>query len=374
MADLFTVELGIQDEKTRLALEDILKSRELQQQFRTQSPGAQDTPDLVIIDMQRSYREVLQRASLARRNAPQAEIFVASVHIDPEDLLHLFRENIDDFIQLPVKDYEVKQALERFLQRREQITQPTAQLGKVINLMGTKGGIGTTTIAVNLAVSLKRQDAKRKVVLVDLDYQFGDIALFLDLKPPHSIIHVAEHLSQSGRLVLQHEFMQDVLMEHDSGIYVLSAAKADEDREALTPEVVNKTIDVLRSMYDYVILDSGHVFDEVTVEILNRLPALYLVSTLHLPVIRNTARFLAYLSSFDPLHNENIRIIINRHRSQYEDISLNEFEKAYKDVFFAIPNDYPKASSFLNRAKPIPSLSRWSSIARAYKRLAAKLA
>ena len=374
MADHLTIELGIQDEKTRLAIEDILTSRSCSEQFRIQHPGSQATADLVIIDMHRSHRDVLQRAALVRKNAPQAEIFVASAHINPEDLLQLFRENINDFIQLPVKDYEVKESFERFLQRHEHTVQPNAQLGKVINLMGSKGGIGTTTVAINLAVSLKRRDATKRVALVDLDDQFGDIALFLDLKSMHNISHIAQQMSNSDRFHLPPEFMQDVLTEHDSGIYILPAAKADEDREFLTPEIVNKTIDVLCSMYDYVVIDSGHLLYDVTEELLHRIPSLYLVSTLHLPVIRNTERFLSYISSFDPLHHENIRIIINRYRSKYEEISLHEFESAYnKKVFFKIPNDYSKALLSLHEAKPITSVARWSRLAKSFRQFAEKL-
>ncbi len=370
MAELFSVELDMQDEKTRRAFEEILTSRELQHHFRVQPFGTSSRPDLVIVDMQRSYRDVLQRASLIRKNAPQVEIFVASLRSDPDDLLKLFREDISDFVQLPLKDQEFKQALQRFLKRREQAVHAGSDLGQVINLMGCKGGIGTTTIAINLAISLKQRDRSKRVALVDLDLQFGDVALFLDLKPTHSIIHVA----QNHERLLHSEFMQDVMTEHDSGIYVLPSARADEDRYHLTPETVVEMIEVLRSMFDYVILDSGHVIHEISAEMLHRLPALYLVSTLHLPVIRNTERFLSYLASFDPLHNENIRIIINRHRSKYEEISINEFAKAYKDVFFAIPNDYHTVSSFLSQARPIPSVAKWGKITKSFRRLATALA
>ncbi len=370
MAERFTVELDLQDEKTRRAFEDTLTSQDLQSYFQVQPFGTSDQPDLVIVDMQRSYRDVLQRVALIRKNAPRAEIFVASMRMEPEDLLQLFREDIDDFVELPVKDQEFKQALQRFLKRREQAGHAGADLGQVINLMGCKGGIGTTTIAINLAICLKQQDRTKSVVLVDLDLQFGDVALFLDLKPTHSIIHIA----QNKERLLHSEFMQDVLTEHDSGIYVLPSAKADEDNYYLTAETVRDTIEVLRSMFDYVVLDSGHVIHEITSEMLHRLPSLYLVSTLHLPALRNTERFLAYLASFDPLHNNNIRIIINRHRSKYEEISLSEFEKAYKNVFCTIPNDYRTVSNFLNHAKPIPSITRWGKITKSFKRLATALA
>ncbi len=369
MAERFTVELDLQDDKTQRAFEEILTSHELEPYFQVQPFGTSGRPDLVIIDMQRSYRDVLQRASLIRSNAPKASIFVASLRLDPEDLLRLFREDINDFIELPIKDQEVKQTLQRFLKHREQTDQSSADLGKVFNFMGCKGGIGTTTIAVNLAISLKQRDASKSVVLVDLDMQFGDVALFLDLKPTHSIIHVA----QSKERLLHREFMQDVLTPHDSGIYILPSARADEDNYYLTAETVRDTIEVLRSMFDYVILDSGHVIHEITSELLHRLPTLYLVSTLHLPAMRNTERFLDYLAA-GPLYNDNVRIIINRHRSKYEEISLSEYEKANKNVFFAIPNDYRTVTNFLNQAYPIPHMSRWGKLNKAFKRLAGALA
>lgn len=368
MAERFTVELDLQDEKTRRAFEEIMTSQEFDY-FHVQPFGTSGQPDLVIVDMQRSYRDVLQRAALIRKNAPQAEIFVASMRLDPDDLLRLFREDIADFIELPLKDQEFKQALQRFVKRRDQVEQSNTGLGKVINLMGCKGGIGTTTIAVNLAISLKQRDPTQSVVLVDLDMQFGDVALFLDLNPTHSIIHVA----QNKERLLHREFMQDVLTPHDSGIFILPAARADEDSYYLTADTVRDTIEVLSSMFDYIVLDSGHVIHEITSEMLHRLPSLYLVSTLHLPAMRNTERFLDYLAS-DPLQHDNIRIIINRHRSKYEEIGLHEYKKDNKNVFFTIPNDYRTVSNFLNRAQPIPNLSRWGKLTKSFKQLAAAVA
>lgn len=365
MAARFAVELDIQDDKTRRDFASALTSMP---DFRVLPPGSSDSPDLVVMDVQRSYRDVLERAALIRGHAPFAEIFVTALHIDADDLVKLFREHITDFVELPFKDQEFKQALDRFVKRREQtrLTRPQKS-GKLINLMGTKVGIGTTTIAVNLAVSLKKHNRSKSVVLVDLDLQFGDVALFLDLKPAHSIIHVARNRER----LLHSEFMEGVLTEHgekDTKIHVLPSAKPNEDLSQLQPETVCETIEALTAMFDYVIVDSGHVIHEITDEMLNRFPSLYLVSTLHLPVYRNTDRFLSYLS-----HHEDICIIINRYRSRYEEISVDDFARNYREVFFTLPNDYSTASIFLNQAKPIPYMSRWGKLAKAYRKLAAQV-
>lgn len=281
-------------------------------------------------------------------------------------MVKLIRADIADFISLPLKAEEFAQSLERFVEHREQTEQlRPKKSGKLINLMGSKGGIGTTTIAVNLAISLKERDREKSVALVDLDLQFGDVALFLDLKPKHSIIHATRDLER----VSNSEFMQGILTEHEaSKVSILPSASANEDLP-LQPEAVCKTLEVLLTMFDYVVVDSGHIIHEITSEVMRHFPSLYLVSTLHLPVIRNTERFLSYMSQ-----REEVRLIINRHKSKYEEISVSDFSKAYKEVFFAIPNDYYLASTFLNQAKPIPYLSKWGKLSRMYRRLAAKVA
>ncbi len=333
--------------------------------FRVLPSDSSDSPDLVIMDVQLGYQDVLERAALIRASAPFADLVVTALHIDADDLVELFRANIADFVELPLKDQEFERALARFIKRHEKAQQLRPQkAGKLINLMGTKGGIGTTTVAVNLAISLKQRDRSKSVVLVDLDLQFGDVALFLDLKPTHSIIHVARNRER----LLHSEFMQGVLTEHgerDAKIHVLPSARPNEDLSQLQPETVCETIQALTTMFDYVVVDSGHIIHEITDEMLNRFPSLYLVSTLHLPVLRNTERFLSYLA-----HHEDIRIIINRHRSKYEEISVGDFAKSYKEVFFTIPNDYATASTFLNLAKPIPYLSKWGKLSKTYRKLA----
>ncbi len=364
MAARFAVELDIQDDKTRRDFAGVLTPMP---DFRVLPPGSSDSPDLVILDLRRSYDDILQRAAAIRSQAPFAEIFVTALHIDADDVIKLHRSNIADFVELPLKDQEFEQVLDQFVKRYERARQLRPQkAGKLINLMGTKGGIGTTTIAINLAVSLKQKDRSKSVVLVDLDLTFGDVALFLDLKPAHSIIHVAHNRER----LLHSEFMEGVLTEHGEGatrIHVLPSAKPNEDLSQLQPETVCETIEALTTMFDYVVVDSGHVIHEITDEMLNRFPELYLVSTLHLPVIRNTERFLSYLA-----HHKDIRIIINRHRSKYEEISVGDFTKAYKEVFFTIPNDYSTASVFLNQARPIP-YSRWGKLPKAYRKLTAQI-
>ncbi len=375
MASFLAVKLHIQDDKTRLQFEDILTSQEWQTYFRLQRPGGAETPALVILDMTGSYREVLLRAASIRKQAPQAEIFVTAERIAPSDLVKLFRDDINDFVQLPFQEHEFKQALQRFFKRHEHLEQADANLGTVINLMGSKGGIGTTTIAINLAASLKRIDPDKKVVLVDLDLQYGDIALFLDLQPQYTINHVAQ---QKNRLA-HGEFLQGFLTVHEpSGVAILPSARTDEDGETLTPESVMGTIDALRTMFHYVILDSSHIIHEIAADMLHRLPHLYLVSTLHAPVIRNTKRLLEYLSSFHHSSSKNTHLIINRYQSKYEQYSLREFEEMYinkfefAEIFYKLPNDYATASKFLNRATPIPTLAKRSKIAKSFSQLASQ--
>ncbi|PON19414.1 hypothetical protein C2W62_02880 [Candidatus Entotheonella serta] len=360
MAARFAVELAISDDNTRRGFEGMLKSLP---DFRLITSSTQASPDLVIMDMQQPYPEMLNRVERARQERPAAAFFVAGFQVNADDVVQLFRVGIADFIELPLKEPEFKQALERFVAQYDRDVQLRPKNGKLINLMGSKGGIGTTTMAVNLAIALKWRDRNKDVVLVDLDFQWGDVALILNL--PHS--HTISYLAQNHERVSNQEFMQGVLTRHERyNISILPAANPNDEFQ-LYPETVFKTIETLKSMFHYVVVDSSHVIHNISEEILYQFPELYLVSTLQPPVIRNTEQFITKFPNVDT------HVIVNRSESNYEQFTTHDLK--YKDrVLYSIPNDYSAASKFLNKEIPITQLWRWKKVTRAYKQLAKRIA
>jgi pilus assembly protein CpaE len=334
---------------------------------------AEDTglPQLVIIELETDQHKTFSRIQAIRSASPSTEIFVTAASTDAEVLLNVLRTGVQEFLPQPLYKEDLHQALKRFEERYEERYKDSHPLlpkrGKLINLLGSKGGIGTTTIAVNLAVSLQETHPTRSVVLVDLNLQFGDAALFLDLEPTHTF---GDILLDPSRL--DETFLTSTLSRHASGLYLLPAADRVEDMGEWTLECVERSLELLQSMFDYVILDSGHMLDDVTVTTLNRSSTLLLVSTLSLSVVRNTKRLVTLLSEFN-YPTENIKIVINRYKSKHE-ISLRDFEESLKQKpLCTIPNDYLIVSNSINKGKTLSGIHSRAKITKSIKKLALAL-
>jgi pilus assembly protein CpaE len=144
------------------------------------------------------------------------------------------------------------------------------------------------------------------------------------------------------------------------------------EMNAQTVECVERSLEVLQSQFDYVILDSGHFIDDITAKVLNRPSTLLLISTLTLPAVRNTKRLINFLSELN-YPNNRIEIIINRYKSKYE-ISLHDLQNSLqKKPFCIIPNDYTTVSNSVSKGKSLSTTNRQAKITKSIKKLAMKL-
>lgn len=156
-----------------------------------------------------------------------------------------------------------------------------AHMGRVVSVFSPKGGVGKTTMAVNLALTLADRGA-RQVCLVDLDLAFGDVAITMQLFPSHSIEHAI-----GSEDSLDYEAIDGLLTRHESGLMVLAAPSLPDAHDRITPALVSRMIRVLKEKYDYVIVDSAPAFDEQTLTALDETDDLVMVATLDVPTLKN---------------------------------------------------------------------------------------
>ena len=335
--------------------------------YRLQHTEDIEVPRLMIIDMDTDWHQTLARIQALRSVSPTTEIFVTAAKTDANTLLNVLRAGVQAFLPQPLHKEDLHEALQRFEARYQDNRPALTTKGKLINILGSKGGIGTTTIAVNLAVSLQEINPTSSVVLVDLNLQCGDAALFLDLEPLHTFGDITSDPSR-----LDETFLASILSRHASGLYLLPSADRVTAVNRQVPEGVERALELLPRMFDYVIVDSGHLLDDITVTALNRPSTLFLISTLTLPVVRHTKRLITMLHD---LHypTESIKVVINRYRSKHE-ISLQDFEKSlnYKP-FWTIPNDYMTVSSFVNKGITLSSIDHRAKVTKSIKKLAMTL-
>lgn len=214
---------------------------------------------------------------------------------------------------------------------------------KVVTVFGTKGGIGKTTVAINLAVALSRSG--KKVALIDLDLQFGDVGVFLDLEAKDSIAELVQERSNYDI-----DIIKSYMVLHSSGVSVLSAPKSPEYADVVTGEHIEKIINTVRPYFDYVIIDTAPQYNDCSIVAIENSNFVLFLIALDISTIRN-ARISADV--FETLNQKDkMKIIVNRdHESG---ISIKDAQKVLGcEMFMRIQSDWKTAISALNKGVPI---------------------
>jgi len=363
-SDIISVGLQVNKDGLGGEFEGVIAS---QHEFRLVKHDHHRVADLLILELDEDRGKTLSQVQTILAASPGTEIFLTSPRMEPEVLLEAFRAGVKEFIPQPINRAELEDALLRFKERHRGKPPTTVKRGKLITIIGSKGGVGTTTVAVNLAASLRQTNPDCSVALVDLNPQFGDAALFLDMEPAHTMGDVAKNITR-----LDETFLMSILSKHSSGLYLLPSANTVEEIGLLTPEAAEKTLDLLQTMFDYVVIDSGDSLAETTLATLNISPTVFLICTLTLPVLRNTKRLLNILSH---LHypTENISIIVNRYEKHTE-VSLKDMEEVLgRKASWMIPNDYFTTMNAINKGQPLSSISARADVTKNFLQLAQTL-
>ena len=214
---------------------------------------------------------------------------------------------------------------------------------KVITVFGTKGGIGKTTIAINLAVALSKRG--KKVALIDLDLQFGDVGVFLDLEPKDSIAELVQE-----RNTYDIDSIKSYMVLHSSGVSVLGAPKSPEYADIITGDHIEKIINTVRPYFDYVIIDTAPSYNDCSIVAIENSNTVLFIIALDISTLRN-ARISADV--FETLNQKDkMKVIVNRdHESG---ISLKDAEKVLGcKMFMRIQSDWKTAISALNKGVPV---------------------
>ena len=363
-SDVPVIEISIRSTECKVALEAIIREMDGVRLKETQDHGV---PALMIMELEENPEDTFSLIREMMKLNKGMEIFLTAARLESNILLEAMRAGAKEFLAQPLQKQEVSDAIMRFLERatapvRQGDGQRTA--GKVLAFFGGKGGVGTTSIAVNLAAAIKKGPNNPSVALVDVNQHGGDLPLYLDLQPNHSFRDIATDLSR-----LDQAFLIRVLTKTELGIQVLPSGYDDLSTGRLSPDCVEATLRLLQASFDYVILDCGHVLDLTTKKALELATLILVTSTLMVPVVHRTKRILELLrgSGFPA---EKIRLVMNRFLSAEQDV-LKETEEILKQkAFWLLPNDYPSASQAVNSGKPLIDVAPRSAVAQSYRDLA----
>lgn len=240
---------------------------------------------------------------------------------------------------------------------QEQAVGPASQTrGRVVAVMGTKGGVGKSVVATNIAASLASEG--QSVVLVDLDLQSGDTGIMLSLEPVHTIRDAA---IASDRL--DAPMLGALLTEHKSGAKVLLAPARPEDSDIVTAARVAKVLEILRDMADVVIVDTPSAWDETTLAAVDASQQILAITGMDVPSIKNTAVMLSRLKQLGRL-NGTVNVVLNRADSKVL-IDEKDVERALGHrVSSRVPSDRAVPRS-VNMGSPIVLEAPRSAVAKA---------
>ncbi len=306
---------------------------------------AGDPPDVVLVGVDSDTDRALD---LIHRLARQARCGVCAVSRsnDGQLVLRAIRAGAKEFLTLPVTSRELDAAL-RSASGRENVagTRPHASL--TVAVAGAAGGVGSTSLAVNLA-SILAASADRSVVLVDLDIALGDADVYLDMNHEYTLADLMQNISR-----LDAELLQRTLARHKSGLYLLPRPIELSDANRVSEESLRRVFRLLKTSYSHVVADLSKAYSPLDMAALECSDVILLVTQLDLPCLRNAVRLL---KSFRPVPGmlDKVKLVVNRTMPDSEAIRLKRAEEIVgREFFWQLPNDYRVMIEARNNGVPV---------------------
>ena len=308
-----------------------------------------ERPNLVLLDVMLPRLDGYQVAAKIRfeEGAGHVPIIMLTAEKDVEQKVRGLRAGADDYLIKPFHPAELITRIKGLLLRfaPTQIELARLPLGRILAFYGAKGGVGTTTIAINTAIALHRE-LGRRVALVDGNLQFGDHRVFLDLGLDRkSILDVVTASS------VDMDLLRNVLVRHDSGVDTLLAPPSPETAELVTQDDLPEILEQLRTAYDYVLIDIDKRLDEVNLRVLDAADTIFVVMTADLSCLKNVRLVLETIGHLG-YEQEKVHLVLNRSNA-FTGISVKNAEGALKrTIEQQIVNEYRGAISALNSGAP----------------------
>lgn len=299
------------------------------------------SPDLVLVNLDPTPDKVLPVfARVAERHAGVA-FFAISAKNDA--VLSAMRSGFREFVKLPEESSRLVDAVGGM----RRLSGAEGAIGQVVSVVGSAGGVGCTTLAVNLATELADK-CGREVALVDLDFQFGHVAMMLDLDIQYSL---ADLCGES--ITLDERLLQKAVMKHKSGVHVVSRPKEFEDTADLSAEACVPVLMTLRKMYPYVVLDGPTRSDPTGRAILDIADWNLLTVQPLVTAARNAKRILAALERMD-FDKSRIQVVCNRGGGGLSHLNIQRLEKSLgHKIIISIPDDWMSVSASINLGEPL---------------------
>ena len=321
-------------------------------------------PDVVLMDINMPDMDGIAATEAIRAKQPAVQVVILSVQSDQNYMRKAMLVGARDFLTKPPMGDELISAIRRAgeMARTEKAksvqVQPVAisgnlnglsgfggPKGKIVTVYSPKGGAGCTTLAVNLALTLNNEDTR--VALVDGNFQFGDVAVFINEQGKNTVLDLAPRAEE-----LDPEIVEEVMVKHAaSGLHILAAPSRPEHAERISSGQFSKVLEYLSQMYAYVVVDTASLLTDVTLAAIDVSDLIVLVTTQDIPSIKNCRLFLDLLQTLGVERNR-ILFVMNRYDKRINITPERVAENLKQEVALVIPLDEATATKAVNRGVP----------------------
>lgn len=292
------------------------------------------------------------------------QIVITSTDYSTDNIVKAMRLGAKEFLPKPL----IKDDLKRVLTLLQKIEPEEESASKIIAVYSNKGGIGKTTVAVNLAAEIARTTGD-KTALVDLNLQLGDVSTFLNLNPTFDVSYVINNLMDKKEDALSKAFEQ----YKNTNLYVLSDPNYIEQSVCITPQKIEKLFSALKKVFPFIVVDLSSNIDENSLKILDISDLILFTTIVNIPAIRNAQRCLNLFKS-RRYPQDKVKVVLNRYMEN-DEIKLEDIETTLGEkVYWKIPNNYFSIMEAINKGVTVSEVSTNSNIANSFRDFAGKIA
>lgn len=323
----------------------------------------QQPVDLLVVPIEDIGESQLAIIDRLNRRERAMGIIATGESADSSLMLRAMRAGIQDYLIRPIDPDELTAALERISRR----SVGTVTNGQVYAVFGSKGGVGASTVAVNLAWALTQAHSSARVGIADFAIPGGDVRLLLNVRPAYDVGDIASKVDR-----LDADLLHSVMVGSTDRLWVLAAPERPEAEEEVDATVSAALVKQLRSTFNYTVLDCEHRLNDRTLAALDAADRIVLLTELKVPALRSAQRMIGVFRRLG-YPNEKLGVVVNRYQSE-DVVSPAEAADVLKtDIFFRLPNDYSTCSRASTDGVPVGQHAPQSRLAMAYRQLAVRL-
>lgn len=336
---IIPITLALNDNDERKKLERIIAASYMVRLADEDS----DDMGVLIYEPGETVEEDLPHIIHALEAGKAEDVYLAGSQADSDILIRAMRSGIREFLQYPIEENDFRAAVMRTAMRNS-LDSDNSEKGKIISLLSGKPGLGSTTLAVNLAWELSGQ-APGRTLLLDLRRPAGEIPYFLDLKYEYTWGDLMQDISR-----LDATYLQSVVAVHESGLHVLPCPTGDDRPDGQTLHLI---LEQLRTSYDFIIVDTGYPDnDELTKEI-EHADSIIIAMQLTLPCLARTSKLMESIRAQDPDAERRMILVANRVTKDSAFGVAEASDILSRDIPWVIPEDGSSVLSALNQGNPL---------------------